>query len=53
MALIPKTINDERLCYEFKCTFMDESYIVYVNAVNGSEEQVYKIIDSDKGQLVV
>lgn len=53
VALIPKGILEEKLCYEFKCTFMNESYIVYINAATGIEEQVYKIIDSESGQLVV
>ncbi len=53
VALIPKGVLEEKLCYEFKCTFMEESYIVYINAATGIEEQVYKIIDSESGQLVV
>lgn len=53
VAIIPRGLFEEKLCYEFKCTFNDESYIIYVNAKTGVEEQVYKIIDSQNGQLVV
>ena len=53
LALIPITVNDERLCFEFKCTYGGDSFIVYVNALTGVEEQVFRIIDSDQGQLVV
>ncbi len=53
MALIPVTPQTEKLCYEFKGTFGGDSYIVYVNALSGDEEQVYRIIDSDEGQLVI
>ncbi|MGI6150496.1 MAG: PepSY1/2 domain-containing protein [Christensenellales bacterium] len=53
VALIPKGMFEEKLCYEFKCTYLEESYIIYINAMNGLEEQVYKIIDSESGQLVV
>ena len=53
VALIPKGLLEEKLCYEFKCTYNNESYIIYINAMTGVEEQVYKIIDSQNGQLVV
>lgn len=53
MALIPLTLQDERLCYEFKCTFDGDYYIVYVNALTGMEEQVFLVLDSESGQLVV
>lgn len=53
LALIPKTAADERLCYEFKGKRGETSFIVYINAVTGAEEEIFQIIDSDRGQLVV
>lgn len=53
MALIPVTPETEVLCHEFKCTMGEESYILYINAATGEEEQIYKIIDSENGQLVI
>jgi len=53
MALIPLSPETEALCYEFKCSLGQEAYIVYINAVNGDEEQIFKIIDSDQGQMVL
>jgi hypothetical protein len=53
LALIPITPQMEKLCWEFKGTFSGESYIVYINALTGDEEQVYRIIDSESGQLVI
>lgn len=53
MALIPLTPQTEVLCYEFKGTLGDEEYIVYVNVDTGDEEQVFKIINTDNGQLVI
>ena len=53
LALIPKTGSIETLCYEFKGTCRGADFIVYVNAVTGAEEEVYEIINSDEGQLVV
>ena len=53
LALIPITPETEKLCYEFKGTFSEDSYIVYINVLTGDEEQIYRIIDSDQGQLVI
>ena len=53
LALIPKTPLSEVLCYEFKGTCRGASFIVYINAATGSEEEVFEIINSDEGQLVV
>lgn len=53
LALIPLTANTEKLCYEFKGVFKETSYIVYINAQDLTEEQVFKIIDSESGQLVL
>ena len=53
LALIPITPETEKLCYEFKCTLGNDSYILYINAEDGSEEQVFRIIDSEDGTLVI
>ncbi len=53
LALIPITPETERLCYEFKCTLEGDSYIIYINAETGAEEQVFRIIDSEDGTLVI
>ena len=53
LALIPKTATTETLCYEFKGRLNDADFIVYINAVTGDEEEIFEIINSDEGQLVV
>lgn len=53
LALIPITPETEKLCYEFKCTAGEDAYIVYINVENGDEEQIFKIIDSEDGVLVI
>ena len=53
LALIPETPEKEVLCYEFKGKFGGDSYIVYVNAKSGEEQQIFRIINTDEGQLVV
>lgn len=57
LALIPLDVKTECLCYEFKGRLGEgenaEEYIVYINASTGEEEEIFKIIDSQNGQLVV
>lgn len=53
LALIPKTPSTEALCYEFKGTVGEAEFIVYINAVTGNEEDIFEILNSDEGQLVV
>lgn len=53
LALIPLTQQTEVLCYEFKATQNDTFYIVYINALTGEEEQIFQVINSQEGDLVV
>jgi len=53
LALIPSGGTAETLCWECKGTYGGVSYIVYINARTGAEEEIFQIIDSDEGQLVV
>ncbi|HWS30040.1 MAG TPA: germination protein YpeB [Clostridia bacterium] len=53
VALIPITPQTERLCYEFKGVYGENEYIVYINAQTGEEEQIFQIIKTENGQLVM
>ncbi|MDO4544484.1 MAG: germination protein YpeB [Clostridia bacterium] len=53
LALIPKTSTTEVLCYEFKGVKDDTFFIVYINAKTGHEEQIFEVINSEEGDLVV
>ncbi len=53
LALIPKSNTHEVLCYECKCEKDDTFYIVYINAYTGAEEEIFEVINSDEGDLVV
>lgn len=50
LALIPKGKN-EVLCYEFKGKYNDADFIVYINALDGREEQILQIIKNENGTL--
>ncbi|MDR7857577.1 germination protein YpeB [Tissierella sp.] len=50
LALIPKGKN-EILCYEFKGKYNDSDFIIYINALDGKEEQILQIIKDENGTL--
>ncbi len=52
-AVIPKDSLREVLCYEFKGTYMDKNFIVYINAENGREEDILLLIESETGILTI
>ena len=53
LAVIPKDSLREVLCYEFKGTYMNKNFIVYVNAETGKEEQILLLIESETGVLTL
>lgn len=53
LALIPVTAEREVLCYECKCLLGEDFYIVYINALTGEEEQIFQVLDSENGDMVV
>ncbi|HZJ82321.1 MAG TPA: germination protein YpeB [Clostridia bacterium] len=53
LAIIPGKSGNEILCYEFKGKFGEDSFIVYINANTGNEEDILKLINTDNGTLVI
>lgn len=51
MAVIPKESGIEVYCYEFFCNFSGRDAIVYVNAKNGSVEDILEIVHVNNGTL--
>lgn len=52
LTLIPMEYNTEQLAYEFKCTFNNATYYVYINALTGDEIQILKVIATTNGKLL-
>lgn len=50
LALIPKGSN-EVLCYELKGNHAEGEFIIYVNAMNGKEEDILQLIHNENGTL--
>lgn len=53
LALIPVGTQEERLTYEFQGKLGEETYLVYINALNGREENVLKLLDTPGGTLTM
>ena len=51
-AIIPADTTKEVLCYEFYGNYNNnERFIVYINAIDGTQERILKLIDTPNGQL--
>ncbi|HOV80930.1 MAG TPA: germination protein YpeB [Bacillota bacterium] len=53
LTLIPVRPDDEKLAYEFQGKLGGENYLIYVNAENGREENILKLIDTAGGTLTM
>ena len=52
LAVISKIGTEEALCYEFRGTAYGEEYLVYINANDGSEEKISRVINTPNGKLI-
>ncbi len=48
LCLIP-TDGGERLCYEFQGEFGGNTYLSYINAQDGRQEELLRVVESDTG----
>ena len=52
LCLIPVG-EKEVLAYEFMGNVEEETYFVYINAVNGRQEELFMVVNSADGQLLI
>ncbi len=52
MAVIPLPGWQEAFCYEFRGNLDDEEYLIYINAVDGTEEKINRIIKTPRGEFL-
>lgn len=52
-VIIPSESKKEIYCYEVKGRFDQEEYFIYFNALNGTEEQILKVINTREGNLAM
>jgi len=53
LALIPDEALNEKLCYEVDVKLNSDRYFIYINAVSGVEEQILKVVETDKGTMTM
>ena len=52
VCIIPLEYGGEELCYEFNCDYDNGEYYIYINAFNGQEERVMKVVSTtEEGAL--
>lgn len=53
LALVPKGNSGEVLCYEFTGEYRGSTYVVFINADDGTEQDIMRIIiDESRGKLL-
>ena len=53
MAYIPKSENTECLTYEFKAEKDGDTYYVYIDALTGRQVEMFKVIVTDDGTMLL
>lgn len=53
LAYIPKGENKECLAYEFKAEKDGERYYVYIDAVTGRQAEMFRVIDTGEGVMLL
>ena len=52
LALIPIGTSSEKLCYEFECEKDGQTFYVYIDAINGKQVEMFKVVESSDGKLL-
>lgn len=52
LAVISKLGPEESFCYEFRAKGFGEEYVIYINALDGTEEKISRVIDTPRGKLI-
>lgn len=53
LAVIPVGVEKEILTWEFKGTQGGETYLLYINAITGEEENVLRLVNTSEGKLTL
>jgi spore germination protein len=53
LTIIPMESRREVFCYEFYGKHNGEDYIVYINAMDGTEERILKVLETPNGELTM
>ncbi len=53
LVIVPIGQTSERLCYEFSGEFEGSTYYVYIDAITGRQVEMFKVIQSTEGELLM
>ncbi|MGI6643793.1 MAG: PepSY1/2 domain-containing protein [Bacillota bacterium] len=53
LSVIPLLASREVLAWEFRCQAGEDTYLVYINAMDGNEEAIFQVITDSEGSLTV
>ena len=53
LCLAPIEYGSEVLCYEYKCLKDDATYYIYINATNGSTENILRVVKTADGSKLM
>ncbi|MFZ5968826.1 MAG: germination protein YpeB [Bacillota bacterium] len=53
LCYIPTDSFGEIFCYEFETEYKGDTFLIYINAVNGQEEKILKTIIGENGTLMI
>ena len=51
-CIVPKEYGIEQLCYEYKCTYNNYTYYVYISGKTGLEIETLRVIKTNAGNLL-
>ncbi|MBO7508639.1 MAG: germination protein YpeB [Clostridia bacterium] len=51
-CIVPQEYGVEELCYEYKCTYNNYTYYVYISGKTGIEVQTLRVIKTSSGNLL-
>ena len=53
LCLAPIEYGEEVLCYEYKCLKDDVTYYIYINANNGTTENILRVVQTSDGSKLM
>ena len=53
LCVVPIGTSTEKLCYEFSGEYDGALYYVYIDAINGKQVEMFKVIESTEGKLLM
>ncbi|QUH24545.1 germination protein YpeB [Serpentinicella alkaliphila] len=53
LVIIPTAGDHELLCYEFRVTFGEDRFLIYIDAKTGDERKILLMVEQEDGTLVI